>query len=358
MTSALRPGRGPQLRLLRHVRSPLRHGHRQTSFTQQPNGGPSRSPGDAELLLQVLLARKRVEGHQLPTLDPAGQHIGDLHVERRRAQRIDHVPNLRTTGRPRAFGTSIDVQGRTQLPSVCAGKRFDRGSVLAWEKDAAPGPDRLVRPRIPPPPRLPALHAQRLVPGGRGGPDPDHRVASLPQAVNRPAGYGPPINGRLKAGDLFEVTARASVQFTVRPIVFRLIRVLDRATFDGWIWLDGYQLDAKGDAVARRAIFVQPAGLRRLTEVSAPRPRRAPNSGRHTPPVPPGRSGLPVGPLRHASTSDDSRAAVSTGRTSTPAWLTSSDRTSNRLSGVNASASAMNRSWRASGIERSAVSRT
>ncbi|WP_245714720.1 hypothetical protein [Micromonospora inyonensis] len=99
--------------------------------------------------------------------------------------------------------------------------------------------------------------------------------------MNRRPGNQPPVGRQLRAGDLFEVTAAASVQFTVRPIVFRLIRVLDWVTFDGWIWLDGYQLDAKGDAVARRSIFVQPAGLRRLTEVSAPRPRRVPNSGRH-----------------------------------------------------------------------------
>ncbi|NBE80997.1 hypothetical protein [Micromonospora rubida] len=63
-----------------------------------------------------------------------------------------------------------------------------------------------------------------------------------------------------KAGDLVHVTSAASVQF-VRPIMFRVIRVLNWITYDGWIWLDGYQLDAKGDAVARRSIFVQSAGL-------------------------------------------------------------------------------------------------
>ncbi|WP_433351326.1 hypothetical protein [Micromonospora sp. CA-111912] len=54
---------------------------------------------------------------------------------------------------------------------------------------------------------------------------------------------------------------QASPQF-VRPIFFRLIRVhKDWITYDHWIWLDGYQLDAKGDAAAaQRSIFVQPAG--------------------------------------------------------------------------------------------------
>ncbi|GAA0408552.1 hypothetical protein GCM10009541_59550 [Micromonospora gifhornensis] len=65
----------------------------------------------------------------------------------------------------------------------------------------------------------------------------------------------------LRAGDLVQVTRSASVQFH-KPIMFRVIRVLDWATYDGWIWLEGYQLDSRGDAVARRSIFVMQAGLR------------------------------------------------------------------------------------------------
>ncbi|MFI6133145.1 hypothetical protein [Micromonospora sp. NPDC051141] len=64
-----------------------------------------------------------------------------------------------------------------------------------------------------------------------------------------------------KAGDLLHVTRAAGPQF-VRPFGFRLIRALDWTTFDGWIWLDGYQLDERGDAVARRSIFVMQSGLR------------------------------------------------------------------------------------------------
>ncbi|BCJ62236.1 hypothetical protein [Micromonospora endophytica] len=51
------------------------------------------------------------------------------------------------------------------------------------------------------------------------------------------------------------------MQFTA-PILFRLIRVLDRPTYHGWIWLEGYQLDNRGDAVERRSVFVMKAGLR------------------------------------------------------------------------------------------------
>ncbi|MFJ6198839.1 hypothetical protein [Micromonospora sp. NPDC092111] len=80
-----------------------------------------------------------------------------------------------------------------------------------------------------------------------------------------------------RAGDLVQVTRAASVQF-INPIMFRVIRVLDWITYDGWIWLDGYQLDAKGEAVARRSIFVQPAGLvvqRRTAPVPVGQQRRS-----------------------------------------------------------------------------------
>jgi hypothetical protein len=43
--------------------------------------------------------------------------------------------------------------------------------------------------------------------------------------------------------------------------MFRVIRVHDWQTADGWAWLDGYQLDDTGDAVERRSIFVQLGGL-------------------------------------------------------------------------------------------------
>ncbi|SCF42883.1 hypothetical protein GA0070216_115143 [Micromonospora matsumotoense] len=82
-----------------------------------------------------------------------------------------------------------------------------------------------------------------------------------------------------KAGDLVYVTRAATVQF-IKPIWCRVIRVLDWITYDGWCWLDVYQLDAKGDAVVRRSIFVQPAKLQR--QQPAPRPR-AQHDQRHSP---------------------------------------------------------------------------
>jgi hypothetical protein len=44
-------------------------------------------------------------------------------------------------------------------------------------------------------------------------------------------------------------------------MLFRVIRVHDWPTYDGWAWLDGYQLNGAGDAVERRSIFVQIQGL-------------------------------------------------------------------------------------------------
>jgi hypothetical protein len=63
-----------------------------------------------------------------------------------------------------------------------------------------------------------------------------------------------------RSGDVLRVTRKASVQFR-EPMLFRVIRVHDWPTYDGWAWLDGYQLNAAGDAVSRRSIFVQTAGL-------------------------------------------------------------------------------------------------
>ena len=53
----------------------------------------------------------------------------------------------------------------------------------------------------------------------------------------------------------------ASVQFAASPLLFRVIRVHDWSTYDGWAWLDGYELNAAGEAVDRRTIFVQVGGL-------------------------------------------------------------------------------------------------
>ncbi|MER7168526.1 hypothetical protein ABT336_20970 [Micromonospora sp. NPDC000207] len=78
-----------------------------------------------------------------------------------------------------------------------------------------------------------------------------------------------------RSGDVLHVTRAASVQFKRRPIKFRVIRVLDWPTYHGWLWLEGYELDATGDAVSRRSIFVQRAGLEQISAAPQPRPHTA-----------------------------------------------------------------------------------
>ena len=67
----------------------------------------------------------------------------------------------------------------------------------------------------------------------------------------------------------------ASPQFAAgNAFDFRVIRTHDwRTSWDGWAWLDGYQLNAAaaGDAIERRSIYVDLAGLR--PSVAAPRRR-------------------------------------------------------------------------------------
>lgn len=79
-----------------------------------------------------------------------------------------------------------------------------------------------------------------------------------------------------RSGDILCVTRSASVQFA-EPLYFRVIRVHDWPTYDGWVWLDGYELNAGGDAVERRSIFVQVDGLRQINtspDARAGAPRR------------------------------------------------------------------------------------
>jgi hypothetical protein len=75
-----------------------------------------------------------------------------------------------------------------------------------------------------------------------------------------------------RSGDVIHVTKAASVQFAA-PMLFRVIRVHDWPTYEGWTWLDGYELNTAGDAVERRSIFVQVTGLRQVGKAPDPRMR-------------------------------------------------------------------------------------
>jgi hypothetical protein len=67
----------------------------------------------------------------------------------------------------------------------------------------------------------------------------------------------------LQPGDVLHVDGEASVQFQgTQSLRFRVIRVDERSTYDGWIWLEGYVLGPVGNALQRRRIFVRLEGLR------------------------------------------------------------------------------------------------
>ncbi|WP_328822256.1 hypothetical protein [Micromonospora rubida] len=85
----------------------------------------------------------------------------------------------------------------------------------------------------------------------------------------------------IRAGDLLHLTRAASPQF-VHPIVVRVIRELaDRHTYYGWTWIEAYELDPRGLAVAKRELFVLRAGLRWLTPgPPAPATRRQNSAAR------------------------------------------------------------------------------
>ena len=85
-----------------------------------------------------------------------------------------------------------------------------------------------------------------------------------------------------RSGDVLRVTRAASVQFTT-PMLFRVIRVHDWSTYNGWAWLDGYELNGAGDAVERRSIFVQLDGLQQAQAAPPNRYRSAVPSTRVSP---------------------------------------------------------------------------
>lgn len=103
-----------------------------------------------------------------------------------------------------------------------------------------------------------------------------------------------------RSGDVLRITRAASVQF-LEPLLFRVIRVHDWPTYDGWVWLDGYELNGAGDATERRSIFVRVDGLEAANSgpwsgsAGAPAARRGPAVETR---VGPRNRGAPAGTLR------------------------------------------------------------
>lgn len=69
----------------------------------------------------------------------------------------------------------------------------------------------------------------------------------------------------------------ASVQFAGdRAIMLRVTSLPGWVTYDGWMWLSGYVINAQGEAEDKRNVFVQRSGLRAINPPKPkPIPRRA-----------------------------------------------------------------------------------
>ncbi len=104
----------------------------------------------------------------------------------------------------------------------------------------------------------------------------------------------------LRAGHMVRLDRRPFPQF-VYPIKFRVIRILDRPTYDGWLWLEGYELDASGDALRKRQLFVKTEAVQpqnpafidvilRPTVEGCPLPAVSDPDARPSPPDTPARS--------------------------------------------------------------------
>jgi hypothetical protein len=89
-----------------------------------------------------------------------------------------------------------------------------------------------------------------------------------------------------KAGEVLYLAEGCGVPWEYLPALVRVIRVHDWSTWPGMAWLDGYQLNAAGDAVERRSVYVQVAGIKwiNLVRQPAPPPKRRPRNERATTP--------------------------------------------------------------------------
>ncbi|SCL20531.1 hypothetical protein GA0070616_2004 [Micromonospora nigra] len=66
----------------------------------------------------------------------------------------------------------------------------------------------------------------------------------------------------VKPGDVVLVGAECSVQFAGDRALRLRVSADPKPTYDGWIWIAGYVLDARGLATDKREVFVMKAGLR------------------------------------------------------------------------------------------------
>ncbi|MCX5070119.1 hypothetical protein OOJ91_30160 [Micromonospora lupini] len=67
----------------------------------------------------------------------------------------------------------------------------------------------------------------------------------------------------MRVGDVVFIGLDCSVQFTGdRSLIMRVASIGEVDPYNGWVWVAGYVLDARGTATAKRELYVIKAGLR------------------------------------------------------------------------------------------------
>ena len=74
-------------------------------------------------------------------------------------------------------------------------------------------------------------------------------------------------------GQLLRLTRAASPQF-IEPILVRVRRIVEWTTYEGWVWIDVYQIGLSGEAVEARRLFVKLDGLEFVDQVQPRRDQR------------------------------------------------------------------------------------
>lgn len=77
-------------------------------------------------------------------------------------------------------------------------------------------------------------------------------------------------------GEVVAITGACSVQFAGQHFLMRIIHTFSNwSTPEGWVWLTGYVLDKDMQALHRRELLVQVAGLSFVARPSTRRDNRA-----------------------------------------------------------------------------------
>lgn len=110
-----------------------------------------------------------------------------------------------------------------------------------------------------------------------------------------------PVAATWTAGTVLRIGRAAGVQYGGdRTLTIRVVSVDPRPTYEGSAWVTGYVLNRRGDATAKRELYIDVTAGVEVLSTPATRPAARPASGQPRPPatrVPPRRT--PTNPPPH-----------------------------------------------------------